>query len=417
MTPVTLPKGWSIYHRLESFPDDFKKGYLEKLKRTNREEYENYLNYKKELIEYEKNLTEKDIKENKVRDLLWDCWDLFESKDYDKVLDNCEKALKIIPNEKSALDEKTKALYLLGDFNQSLTILNQAIELYPDDKEFWIRKAECLLELNRHDEVIKCCEDGLINLDGRCYKLCNYKILALLNLNKIKEAYKFFITLTWGNIFYDSDIKLFISKLEELEMFDEVINCYKHIDWDDDVDFVNDIKRFLNNHDLDIEPIYDQKFYISWINVIVKKFNTEICCECGGDLVQIIDGYPDLNSILKAREDKVILNGIPYFDDDEEEYKFECKKCKKRYHVPNHLLIMNYDDFDLEIYAWYMISKLDTYLKDNHISINELHDKMDYLDDNEFNEFIDHLKKLNIIYEPCEDYIKYVEGDYEGIFG
>ena len=78
---------------------------------------------------------------------------------------------------------------------------------------------------------------------------------------------------------------------------------------------------------------------------------------------------------------------------------------------------MNYDDFDLEIYAWYMISKLDTYLKDNHISINELHDKMDYLDDNEFNEFINHLKKLNIIYEPCEDYIKYVEGDYEGIFG
>ena len=145
-----------------------------------------------------------------------------------------------------------------------------------------------MLELNRYDEVIKCCEDGLINLDGRCYNLCNYKILALLNLNKIKEAYKFFITLTWGNIFYDSDIKLFISKLEELEMFDEVINCYKHIDWDDDIDFVNDIKRFLNNHDLDIEPIYDQKYYISWINVIVKKFNTEICCAKKDIMSQII---------------------------------------------------------------------------------------------------------------------------------
>ena len=53
---------------------------------------------------------------------------------------------------------------------------------------------------------------------------------------------------------------------------------------------------------------------------------------------------------------------------------------------------MNYDDFDLEIYAWHMISKLNTYLKEDPILLNELHDKMDYFDDKEFSEFINHEK-------------------------
>ncbi len=109
MTPVRPPKGSTTNFLLEHFPEDFKEGYLEKLKRTDRQEYEDYLNYKKEQIEYEKNLTEKDIKENKVSDLLWGHYNLFQSKDYDKILDDCDEALKIIPNEKFTLDDKPKA--------------------------------------------------------------------------------------------------------------------------------------------------------------------------------------------------------------------------------------------------------------------------------------------------------------------
>lgn len=94
-----------------------------------------------------------------VEKLLDKCGKFFDENNYDEVIKTCNKILKIDLNNEAALLYKARSLNLLGEHEKALTLLNNAIRLYPNHHFFW-QKAEVLMHKKDYGRAIRCFEEA-----------------------------------------------------------------------------------------------------------------------------------------------------------------------------------------------------------------------------------------------------------------
>lgn len=86
-------------------------------------------------------------------------WELFNAQEYTEALTFFDKVLQLYPESVIAMNGKATALNGLDRCQESLEIMEKAIQINPDDDESWGIKARALeIGFGRYEESIKCYE-------------------------------------------------------------------------------------------------------------------------------------------------------------------------------------------------------------------------------------------------------------------
>ena len=135
-----------------------------------------------------------------VRQLLEECKKLYENDNSHDVIEKCNQILEIAPNHKSALNYKTRCLYFLNMLDEALTLINQAIDVYPTEYYFWRTKAEICMAKEDYDDAIECFEKafelgGFDETEYRFmfmyYESCfSFKIEKLIDREKYVQSFE-----------------------------------------------------------------------------------------------------------------------------------------------------------------------------------------------------------------------------------
>lgn len=91
-----------------------------------------------------------------IEKMLDECKRSYYEDDYRQVMDICNEILKMDFNNQAALGYKARCLYLLGRCEEALTLLNNAIILYPDNSHYLDIKADILMYKEEYGKAIEC---------------------------------------------------------------------------------------------------------------------------------------------------------------------------------------------------------------------------------------------------------------------
>jgi tetratricopeptide (TPR) repeat protein len=107
------------------------------------------------------------------------------NKEYDKAVQNYDNAIEFYDNEPKYYNSKGLALKFLKNYNEAIINFDKAIEKC-DDAKYYLNKGEALYRLNKHQEVLRCCELGIkINPNNNdLYKLKGLTLYDLKNSMK-----------------------------------------------------------------------------------------------------------------------------------------------------------------------------------------------------------------------------------------
>lgn len=263
-----------------------------------------------------------------VRKLLDECDELYESGDFLKVLEKSGEILEADSSNLKALGFRAMSLLRLKDYGCALTYLNRILEMN-DDAYF-----------------------------------SNEKLEALLNLDRVDEAYKFYLNLG-EEVIWKENQELLAHRLIDFNRFDEALEILSSLDehnWLMNYEIIDGFKRIANKSGMDLHERYD-KYYLSWIGSIKSKSDERLCPLCGGS-----------------------------YDNQ----FFFCENCAEEIMMPPYGLLIRCDDMKTYYYISDKLSRLKKHLN-GPISLSELHAKMDYLDDREFYEFINRLSELDYL--------------------
>lgn len=190
-------------------------------------------------------------------------------------------------------------------------------------------------------------------------------------------------------------------------MREKYSECLKYCIEEDLEDFESIIDEIKEK---DTSQIGD--YYISWIYNIKSKLDTRKCPECGGELIPILWGYPTPEILEQAIHDEIHLGGCVIFPNNP---NYHCKDCEVEFDLGYMGFHIECGDYKLEEYIEYKIRELTSKLKTKSIvtikSYETLKKELGGYDNEEFKEFINHLKNLDYICEPCEGYVKLVGFD------
>ena len=329
-----------------------------------------------------------------IQDLLDKCEITYLIRDFKKLIKLSDEILKKDQDNPIAISYKSISYCFLNQPKKALELLKQANKVHPNNYYHKNISAMAYYDLGEYEKSLKCCDEGLKikNFDW----LYENKIKALLKLDMIDEAFECYENAPFN-----------------IEIIDLLIDAGKY----------SETLKYCLNEDLDnFESIVDQikekdtqevgEYYISWIYKIKSKSNIRVCPECGGELIPIIWGYPNPRILEKAEREEVFLGGcvIPINNPD-----YHCKNCESEFDLGCEGLHIECEDYNLREYIEYKIKELTSKLKiPSEVAIKSpvtLKKELKGFDDKEFNEFINHLKDLDYIYEPCEGYIKLVGYD------
>jgi tetratricopeptide (TPR) repeat protein len=94
---------------------------------------------------------------SKAASILIDKGNVFFSKgDFNEAVSLYEQAVSLDPQSSTALYNKGLALYNLKDLEDSINAFDAALELYENDAKVLSQKGQSLIELGRYDEAIEC---------------------------------------------------------------------------------------------------------------------------------------------------------------------------------------------------------------------------------------------------------------------
>lgn len=329
------------------------------------------------------------------KDLITKCKDSYYEKDYEKLLKLSSEVLKTDSDNEIAMSFKASAYCFLNQPEKALKIMDKGIKIYPDNYYYKNICAMAYYDLGDYEKSLKYCNQGLkINSFSWLYE---NKIKALLKLNFIDEAFECF-----------ENQPFFLDVCDLLIETGKYNQAFKYCLEDDSDDFESIIDKIKKSDASQVG-----QYYKSWIYKIKSKSNIRYCPECGGELIPIIWGYPLPDQLEKAEKGELCLGGccIPLNCND----NYHCKNCNNNFDLGCEGLHIECRDGMLSQYIEYKIRQLTSELKINSTvfikSIKNLQKEMDFSDDEEYMEFINHLKNLDYIYEPAEGYIKLVGYD------
>ena len=339
-----------------------------------------------------------------LKNQLSKCHEAYHNGDYRKLNDLCELILKEHPENPNAIGYKGIALCFLDRNDEAVKILERGVKLYP--KNYYLKNnlAMAYYDIGEYEKSLECCEAGLKIRDFDW--LLENKIKALIRLDRIGEAMD-----CYENSKYSPIIDI-VELLIEGEKYGEALeHAFDEDAYDGYVKAVDKIKQSVNENGLEIpEEIRD--YYKDWIYKILYRNNTEICPECGGELIPIVWGYPSDELLRKAARGEVFLGGcdLPIYLSN-----YHCKSCGWDFNLGYEGLHIECDDGKLLYYVEYKVRELTSKLKSGSMvyirSIDSLKNDLKGFDDEEFDAFISHMLDLGYIRQPREGYVRIVGYD------
>ena len=318
---------------------------------------------------------------------------LYCTKNYESLIKACDELLEIEADEPAALNYKAIALYYLKNYDVALEILDYALKLHPKNPYTLNNKSMVFLALGKYSEALRLCDEGLKYKDFDW--LWENKIRALLKLDMVDEALECF-----ENSPFDIDI---IDLMIDAGKYSQTLKYCIEEDLEGFESIIDKIKQKTNE-------VGD--YYISWIYKIKSKSDIRICPECGGELIPIVWGLPHDGLLKKAENDEIFLGGCCLPPNPP---NYHCKNCDKEFDLGVEGLHIECDDYNLYEYIEYKIKELIFQLKGKSLvlirSFDTLKKELKGYDDREFDEFINHLKDLDYIFEPHGGYVKLVGFD------
>ena len=143
---------------------------------------------------------------------------------YNEAVDSYEKAVRLDPKSKRALNRKSYALHKLKKYNDALITLDKSIELDYRYAETWTLRGNSLSGLGRDDEALDC-YDRAIQIDSDYQKSWLGKGYSFHKLKKYDEAIRCFDKAMKLN---PGDASAWLRKgdsLAGLSNYDEAIKC------------------------------------------------------------------------------------------------------------------------------------------------------------------------------------------------
>ncbi|MBO6111288.1 MAG: hypothetical protein J6P12_10640 [Methanobrevibacter sp.] len=135
-----------------------------------------------------------------VKKLLNECRKEYYENNYSEVMNICDEILKHDFNNQRAIGYKARCLYFLKKCEEALTLLDNAIILYPNNDYFLSIKADVLMYKEEYDKAMECFEKILemeisdeddLNFIKREYGTClRLRIDQLLEKEKYVDAWK-----------------------------------------------------------------------------------------------------------------------------------------------------------------------------------------------------------------------------------
>lgn len=310
-------------------------------------------------------------KEYDLQDALEKCSDLFFSEDFEGLLVVSDEILENVPDNPNAIGYKGIALCFLENCPEAFRILERGIELYPDNYYLKNNMAMVLYDLGKYEASLKLCEEGL--KIKKFDWLCENKIKALMKLKRFDEAFEFLKSLGDNFFTFDDTISI-INEFIDSGEYEKALECLDKLNetnWLYNYSIIDGYKRIANHSDLDLSERYDKQYYMEWIAMIKSKSDENTCPLCGGK----ISGNFSL-----------------------------CDKCSEEINMSPQGTLIECGSLQMYYYICDKLKTLKNCLKPAN-STEKLHKKMDYLDDAEFNAFINHLKDIEYIVEPSKDFI------------
>ncbi len=156
-----------------------------------------------------------------IEKLLDECARLYSEGNYQEVVNACNEILKMDLNNQRALGYKARCLYLLGRCDEALTLLNNALILYPYNTYYFDVKAEILMYKEEYGKAIQCFnetfkigipDEDTLDFIKREYGTClSLRMDQLIEREKYVEAWKC----------YNQQLKIRSIDLERSKIIDE----------------------------------------------------------------------------------------------------------------------------------------------------------------------------------------------------
>ncbi len=122
------------------------------------------------------------------------------NREYGEAMEICDEILKNDLNNPAALGYKAQCLYLLEKNTQALTLLNNALILYPDNYHYLCTKAEVMMDEEEYDRALECFDrifeigvedETLLSFIKMDYSIClRLKEDDLIEREKYVDAWK-----------------------------------------------------------------------------------------------------------------------------------------------------------------------------------------------------------------------------------
>lgn len=346
-----------------------------------------------------------------------ECESLYDEEEYKKVIKTSDKLLKSNQTNHWALTYKVMSYYYLKDYENALMTVESALAIYPDYSRFLNLKAHILYASGDPAHAIECLE---IKRDD--INFLNKKLFLLIKMGKLDEAYDFFKSLEDNLLLNGFKIQVLARNLSKEGKCSKAIECYNYIlkkqikPYTNNLEFhfkdimlIDRIKKDFIDYGLDLNKIYFNDLYISWIDKLNFKKPAEFCPICGEKLTPIVYKNLDYYTPSESKNDEIVRENTlsdfnPYGDIDE----YYCLNCKKEFDMGIGGIYFKKDceDYLQEKYGLEKIHEFNCFVYDGPVSKDTLGSDFFYFDEDELNAFIAKLiaigyidKKENDLYE------------------
>lgn len=330
-------------------------------------------------------------REIEINAILVQCGEAEIHGEYEKLVELSDRVFELDSKNSIAFGFKSFAYLKLKQFDKSFKLLDEACKLYPDNYYLKNNLAMYYYDLREYEKSLECCEEGLKIKEYSW--LCENKVKALIKLDRLSEAIEFYET---APVYRDiGEILL------ECGKYAEAVEYCLDICADDRFKFIDKVKDSLNGDDC----FQLGGYYLEWIYRILHVNDVRTCPDCGGELIEIVWGFPSDDLLEKAMREEIFLGGCVIPGNP---CNYHCKSCGHEFDLGHKGL--DIEPSGLNDYIKYKIDELVSRLKIGLFivikSLDNLRDELKGFDDAEFSAFVSHLKKINFIREPKRGYVK-----------
>lgn len=343
-----------------------------------------------------------------------ECKSLYLEEEYGKVIEASDKLLKSNQTNHLALTYKILSYYYLEDYENALDTVESALVIYQDYSRFLNLKAHILYASGDVTQAIECLE-----IDRDDINFLNKKLFLLIKMGKLDEAYDFFKSLDDNVLFNGFKIQVLARNLAKEGKCSKAIECYNYIlrklikPYSNKLEFhfrdimiLDWIKEDFIDYNLDLNKIYFNDLYISWIDKLNFKKPTEFCPICGEKLTPIVYKNLDYYTPSESKNNEIVReNTLSEFNPYTDIREFYCPNCKKEFDMGIRGIYFEEDgeNYLQEKYGLEKIHEFHCSVYKGQVSKDTLDHDFFYFDDDELDAFISKLIAIGYIVEKEKD--------------